>query len=135
MLIEIINAVRSAVGPAFPIGVRINSTDQLDGGLTEDDALEAVRLIDQTSVDLIDVSGGTYFPGAKAGSDSSSDGAYFTEFAARAKKLTTIPVMATGGFKTYQQTVDAVASGAVDMVGIARAMVLGPALANDWLTG
>lgn len=135
LLIEIINAVRSAVGPAFPIGVRINSTDQLDGGLTEDDALEAVRLIGQTSVDLIDISGGTYFPGAKASSDSSSDGAYFIEFAARAKKLTTIPVMATGGFKTYQQAVDAVASGAVDMVGIARAMVLNPALANDWLTG
>ena len=135
LIIEVINEVRSVVGAEFPIGVRINSTDQLDGGLIEDDALEAVRLIGQTSVDLIDISGGTYFPGAKASSDSSSSGAYFVEFAKRAKEVTDVPVMATGGFKTRGQAVDAVASGAVDMVGIARAMVLNPELPNDWLAG
>jgi hypothetical protein len=42
--------------------------------------------------------------------------------------------MATGGFKRREQAVDAVASGAVDIVGLARAMVLDPRLAKVWLT-
>ena len=125
--------MRRAVGPSFPVGIRINSTDQLEGGLTETDALEVVRLLDQTSIDLIDISGGTYFPGAKASSDGSGKGPYFLEFTRRAKGVTKVPLMATGGFKRREQAVDAVASGGVDMVGLARAMVLDPRLAEVWL--
>jgi hypothetical protein len=40
----------------------------------------------------------------------------------------------TGGFKRREQAVNAVASGAVDMVGLARAMVLNPRLADAWLS-
>ncbi len=134
IVLEVISKVRHAVGSSFPVGIRINSTDQLEGGLTEIDALEVVRLLDQTSIDLIDLSGGTYFPGAKASSDSSSRGAYFVDFARRAKGVTNIPVMTTGGFKKREQAVDALTSGAVDMVGIARAMVLDPQLPNVWFT-
>jgi len=71
----------------------------LEGGLTNDDALEVVRMLDQTSIDLIDVSGGTYFPGAKSSSDSASDGdPYFIHFASKARDVTKIPIMTTGGF-------------------------------------
>ena len=100
----------------------------------EDDALEVVRLLDQTSIDLIDISGGTYFPGAKASSDGSSRGPYFLDFARRARGVTKVPLMATGGFKKRAQAVDALESNAVDMVGLARAIVLNPQLAKAWLT-
>ena len=43
--------------------------------------------------------------------------------------------MLTGGFRRREQAEDAVASGAVDMVSVARAMVLNPRLAEAWLTG
>lgn len=134
IVIEVVNRVRSAVGPTFPVGIKINSTDHLEGGLTQEDALEAIRLLDQTSVDLIEISGGTYFPGAKASSDSSGSGPYFLEFARRARGITGVPLMATGGFKKREQAMDAVSSGAVDFVGLARAMVLNPRLAEDWFT-
>ncbi len=133
IVIEIINQVRQAVGPRFPVGIRINSTDQLEGGLSETDALEVVRLLDRTSVDLIDISGGTYFPGAKASSDGAGRGPYFLEFTRRARQVTTIPLMLTGGIKRRDQAIEAVAGGAADMAGLARAMVLDPALANTWL--
>ena len=134
LMIEVVNEVRKAVGPTFPIGIKINSTDKLEEGLTQNDALEALRLLDQTSIDLIDISGGTYFPGAEASSDGSSGEPYFLDFARRAKEVTKVPLMVTGGFKKRKQAVNAVASGAVDIVGIARAMVLNPQLANIWLT-
>ena len=134
VILELIEEVRRAVGPYFPIGIRINSTDQLEGGLTQDDALEVVSLLNKTSIDLIDISGGTYFPGAKASSDGTSVGPYFIDFARRARKATDIPLMLTGGFKCREQATDAVASGAVDIVGLARAMVLNPRLAAAWLS-
>jgi len=78
--------VRRAVGPSFPVGIRINSTGKLEGGLTEVNALEVARLLDQTSIDLIDVSGGTYFRDAKESSDGSSWGPYFIDFARHTKR-------------------------------------------------
>jgi 2,4-dienoyl-CoA reductase-like NADH-dependent reductase (Old Yellow Enzyme family) len=133
IVVDVINEVRRTVGPTFPIGIKINSTDKLEGGLTEDDALNLVRILDETSIDLIDISGGTYFPGAKASSDGSGEGPYFLDFSKKAKELTKIPLTVTGGFKKREQAVNAVASGAADMVGIARAMVLNPRLAESWL--
>lgn len=97
---KILKAVRHEVGPEFPIGLRMNASDQLDGGFTEEDGLEVVKSLDSLYLDLIDISGGTYFPGAKSSSDSSSGEPYFLGFAEKAKTLTNIPIMLTGGFKS-----------------------------------
>ncbi|POF28753.1 NADH:flavin oxidoreductase/NADH oxidase family protein [Roseibium marinum] len=135
LLLEAIEAARAAVGPDFPIGVKLNSSDQLEGGLIEDEALEVVAALENTSVDLIDISGGTYFPGAKAASDGAGRGPYFIGFAKRARTVTSKPLMLTGGFKTRAQAEDALAGGAVDIVGLARALALVPSLADQWKAG
>lgn len=132
IVLEVVKEVRSAVGPSFPIGIRINSTDQLEGGLTELDALEVVRLLDQSSIDLIDISGGTYFPGAKASSEGSSRGPYFLDFARLARGVTKVPLMLTGGIKKREQAMDAIAGGTIDMVGLGRAMALDPRIPENW---
>lgn len=132
LLIETIEATRAAVGPHFPIAVKLNSSDQLEGGLGEEDALEVVATLDSSSVDLIDISGGTYFPGAKSASDSAGRGPYFANFAKRARTLTSKPLMLTGGFKTRAQAEQAIESGVADVVGLARALVLVPDLPNLW---
>lgn len=134
IIIDIISAVRQAVGNGFPVGIRINSSDMMEGGLSERDALAVVRLLDKTTLDLIDISGGTYFPGAKAASNSSGNDPYFLAFAKQARAVTDIPLMLTGGFKKRQQAVDAIANNVVDMVNIGRAMALNPQLANTWLS-
>ena len=132
---NVISEVRRTVGPSYPVAIKINSTDKLEGGLTQTDALEVVRMLNNTSIDLIDVSGGTYFPGAKSSSDSpSNSGPYFIDFAKQAKANTKIPIMATGGFEKRDQAIDALETGSVDMVSLARAMALNPDLANTWLS-
>jgi len=135
IIVEIIAKVRSVVGASFPIGIKINSSDQLEGGLTQEDALEAIGILDKTSIDLIELSGGSYFPGAISSSDSSTKGPYFIDFAKKAKHLTNIPLVVTGGFKTRGQSLNALASNSADFVGLARALVLAPELPNDWLSG
>ncbi len=133
LLLEIIDHISKAVGPAFPIGVKINASDQLEGGLSEEEALHIIGRLEQSSIDLIDISGGTYFPGAKPASESAGHGPYFSDFAARARPRTGIPLMLTGGIKTRAQALDVLASGAADAIGLARALVLNPDLPETWL--
>jgi len=87
-----------------------------------------------TGIDLIDISGGTYFPGAPSTSDRAGSGPYFLEFAGRARAVTRKPLMVTGGFKTLQQAESSIAEEKADVVGLARALVLNPGLPNEWLS-
>lgn len=135
LLLEVIDEVRCAVGPSFPVAIKLNATDQLEGGFDHQDAFAVIAALDGTSIDLIDISGGTYFPGAKSASDGVSAGPYFLDFAQRARPLTGKPLMVTGGFKTLHQAADAVAGRGVDVVGLARAIVLDPDLPNRWQSG
>ena len=134
LLLEVIAAVRHAVGPEYPVGLKLNATDQLAGGFSEDEALDVIAALNDTGIDMIDISGGTYFPGASSSSDRAGSGPYFLDFAARARNKTPIPLMLTGGFKTLGQAEDAIANGQADIVGLARALVIDPELPSDWLS-
>ena len=58
--LELIAAVRSAVGPDYPIGYRLSADEYVDGGLTIDETVEFSKLLVEAGIDLIDVSGGIY---------------------------------------------------------------------------
>jgi len=135
LLLEVIDAVRPALGPDMPIAVKLNASDHLKGGLSEDDALAVVAALDATGIDLIDISGGTYFPGAQPASEGAGKGPYFLDFARRARQVTEKPLMATGGFKTLSQACDAVSDRTVDLVGLARGLALCPDLPALWRRG
>ena len=133
LLTEVVEEIRNAVDAHFVVAVKLNATDQLVGGFEEKEALAVISALDETGIDLIDISGGTYFPGAKSASDKVASGPYFVDFAKRARKRTDKPLMVTGGFKTLDQAVSAISSGGADLIGIARALVLDPNLPNSWL--
>ncbi|HNH49411.1 MAG TPA: NADH:flavin oxidoreductase, partial [Myxococcota bacterium] len=42
-LIEVVRAVRAAVGPTFPVGVKLNSADFQRGGFSEEESMEVVE--------------------------------------------------------------------------------------------
>lgn len=132
LVIEVVDAVRAAVPKDFTVAIKLNATDQIEGGLTPDDALEVVAALDNRGLDLMEVSGGTYFPGAAPASDTLSGQPYFFDFCQDARKATNVPLMATGGFKTRGQSDAALASGAIDCIGLARALVLDPSLPTTW---
>ncbi len=127
LLLETVGAVRTATGPQFAIAIKLNATDQLEGGLSSDDALAVVSALAETGIDLLDISGGTYFPGAPSASDGAGRGPYFLDFAKKARGRTQTPLMLTGGFKSVDQMLAARDSG-IDVIGLARALILDPAL-------
>jgi hypothetical protein len=57
--LDILGRIKSTLGGEFPVLIKMNSEDFIDGGLTVDDSLQIARLLDQTGIDAIELSGGT----------------------------------------------------------------------------
>jgi 2,4-dienoyl-CoA reductase-like NADH-dependent reductase (Old Yellow Enzyme family) len=143
-LLEIVRAVRDAVGPAFPIGVKLNSADFQRGGFTIDDAMDVVRRLEAAGIDLLEISGGNYESPAMAGSgelqreqrtSSREREAYFLDYARQIRTVTKLPIMLTGGMRSRATMEQAVSSGAVDVIGVARPMAYTPDLPARLLDG
>lgn len=132
-VLEVYRAMRKAVGPKFPIGIKLNSADFQRGGFTEEESLEAIRALADAGMDLIEISGGTYEAPAMTGVKAKAPAvksstrlreAYFLDFAEKARKVASCPLAVTGGFRSGAGMSQAVGSGAVDMVGLARILAL-----------
>lgn len=136
-LLEIVAAVRAAVGPAFPISVKLNSADFQKGGFDFDDSLQVVRWLEAAGVDLIEISGGTYEQPKLLGIEGMEGEAaqnvapttlareaYFVDFALAMQAAVSVPLMVTGGFRSRAAMEQALASGAADLIGIGRPMCL-----------
>ena len=55
---ETVQEVRTSVGNAVPVAVRLGGCDYLPEGSTEEDAVHAAVLLENAGVDLLDISGG-----------------------------------------------------------------------------
>lgn len=135
LLIDTIAAVRAAVGNTFPVAVKLNATDRIDGGFSDRESAEVIRMLDETSIDLIEISGGTYFPGARSSGGGRPGEPYFLDFARSIRERTRKPLAVVGGFKTHRQAAEAVREGTLDMVGLARPLVVAPDLPGEWTAG
>ncbi|MFH8282636.1 NADH:flavin oxidoreductase/NADH oxidase family protein [Streptomyces antibioticus] len=149
-LIEIVRAVRAALGPGVPIGVKLNSADFQRGGMTEDESTEVVLALAAEGIDLLEISGGNYESTVFMGADAAERGearastktreAYFLGYAERVRKAiddsgTTLPLMVTGGFRTRTGMTEALESGAVDVIGLGRPLILEPDLPRRLIAG
>ena len=108
-LLEIVAAVRAAVGPGFPVSVKLNSADFQKGGFDFTDSLQVVQWLEAASVDLIEISGGTYeqpkllgVAGQEAeeapqvAPSTAAREAYFVDFAKAMQAEGSVPLRVTG---------------------------------------
>ncbi|MEZ4604871.1 MAG: NADH:flavin oxidoreductase/NADH oxidase family protein [Desulfobacterales bacterium] len=66
-VLEVYRAIRKAVGKKFPIGIKLNSSDFMHGGFTEEESIAVAKALADDGIDLIEISGGTYERPAMAG--------------------------------------------------------------------
>jgi 2,4-dienoyl-CoA reductase-like NADH-dependent reductase (Old Yellow Enzyme family) len=125
--------VRRQVGPGFPVGIKLNSADFQRGGFTEEESLDTIRALAEAGIDLIEISGGTYEAPAMSGANhepqkasTASREAYFLSFAEKVRAAVDVPLMVTGGFRSAAGMEGALASGALDIVGLARLLAIDP---------
>ncbi len=136
-LLAVIAKTRAAVGPDFPISVKLNSADFQKGGFAFEDSLQVVQWLEAASVDLIEISGGTYEQPALMGAEGMEEKedqnvapstqareAYFVDFAKAMQESVKVPLMVTGGFRTRAAMEQALGDGAADVIGLGRPMCI-----------
>lgn len=139
-VLEIYKAMRAEVGDSFPIGIKLNSADFQKGGFTQAESMQVIEALTKAGIDLIEISGGTYESPAMMGANKRSKPqkdstkkreAYFLSYAEQVREISDIPLVVTGGFRSSAGMRDAIASGATDMVGLARPIILYPDIPNN----
>jgi 2,4-dienoyl-CoA reductase-like NADH-dependent reductase (Old Yellow Enzyme family) len=140
MVLEAYHSVRDAVGNRYPVIVKLNNTDSIDGGVGVDDMLRTAAMLAEVGIDAIEVSGGTSTalsqgnPEASWAKTSPAE-AYWREAAARLKKAVHVPVMLVGGIRSYEVADKLVEDGVADYVSMCRALIREPGLVNRWKSG
>lgn len=125
-LLEVVRTVRERVGPNVGVGVKLNSADFQRGGFTEEESMGVVEALSAESIDLLEISGGTYERAAMMGSAASQREstrqreAYFLEYAEQVRARASMPLMLTGGLRSRTAVDEALRSGAVDVIGLGR---------------
>ncbi len=146
-LIETLRATRKAVGSDFPLAIKLNSDDFRRGGFSFDDCLQLLAMLNSETLDLIEISGGTYEQPKLLGADGRSEDAmplrqstvrreaYFLEYARAIRAVANMPILMPGGFRSRAGMEAAVASGDVDVIGLARPLCTMPDLPGKLLAG
>lgn len=130
LLLSVIREARKVVGPEFPISVKLNSSDFQKGGFTEEESIEVVKMLDKEKIDLLEISGGTYEKVAffmmnedRAKKSTLEREAYFIDFARKVRSVSKIPLLITGGFRSYAFCNEVLESGELDLIGMARPFI------------
>ncbi len=134
----IIQGVRLSVGAEFPISVKLNSADFQKGGFTLEECIQVATWLGQDSIDLLEISGGTYEQMSLLGVEATEvrdstrrREAYFIEYAEQIKAKASVPVMITGGFRSRAVMQRALQNGEVDVIGLARPLCTQADCANQ----
>lgn len=150
LLLEVVRAVRAAVGDDFPVSLKLNSADFQRGGFSQEDGLIVAKWLNDEKLDLLEVSGGTYEQPRLVGLDNLTMNpekaesrrestiareAYFLEYAKDIRTVYKGPLMVTGGFRSREGMDAALTSGACDMIGIGRPLCIDSDVPNKLLSG
>ncbi|MDZ4051045.1 NADH:flavin oxidoreductase/NADH oxidase family protein [Limnobacter sp.] len=150
-LLEAVRAVRKAVGPAFPVAVKLNSDDFRKGGFSNEECLQVVKWLNDEKIDLLEISGGTYeqprLLGHTGAADSVKDEqptqrestkkreAYFLNYARAIREVATMPLMVTGGFRSREAMEEALSDGVCDVIGLGRPLCTHPDTPKQLMNG
>lgn len=138
-LLEVLEALRKALGRDFPVLIKMNSRDFLEGGLELEDAVKVGRMLEDRGIDAIELSGGTFLSGELSPSrtkiSSEDKEAYFRDAAKRFKETISVPLILVGGMRSLDLAEKLVQEGYADYISMSRPFIREPGLIRRWEDG
>ena len=136
-MLLVVEKVRAAVGPRFPIDIRISGSERTEGGYGIETGVEIAKALDGR-VDMIHVSAGTQqvpysailmHPGIFQQPGENSG------LAAEIKKHVKVPVCTVGAFSDPDLMVDYMETTGVDCIAMGRQLIADPFFPKKVLRG
>jgi thioredoxin reductase len=136
-VLEVLDKVRSKVGRDYPITIRLNGDDFIEGGISIEYALRVVKELDKAGIDGFHITGEIYesFPKGKMISPMSIQPAPLVELAAAVKRVTSKPVIAVAKIYRPQLMEDVLVKNQADFIALGRSLLADPELPNKVLNG
>ncbi|MDE0062944.1 MAG: FAD-dependent oxidoreductase [Gammaproteobacteria bacterium] len=133
--LEVLRAVREAVGDDFVVGTRVGPHN-LPGGLNVAEHVEIVnRVLEEGIIDYLNVSHGSSLNSHKIIAAMHEEAGYEIPFSEQVTALTTLPTIVTGRFTTLAQADALIEAGKADLVGMTRAHIADPDLVRKTASG
>lgn len=128
---EVYRAMRGEVDKNYPILIKMNADDFIEGGLCPEESARIAKRLEDAGVCAFEISGGMYESGGKTvrpDIDSPGQEAYFRPLAGLFKERLKTPVMLVGGMRSRQVMEDILSKGDADLISMSRPLIREPDL-------
>jgi 2,4-dienoyl-CoA reductase-like NADH-dependent reductase (Old Yellow Enzyme family) len=139
--LQVLKAVRSAVGENYPVMMKFNCSDFVEGGLELEDALAAAATLEKAGIDAIELSGGLLRASmmgpspSRAGINKPSKEAYHQTEARAFRAKLNLPLVLVGGLRSFEVAENMVSEGIADYIAMSRPLIREPDLIARWQAG
>lgn len=141
IVLTILEGIKVACREMFPVLIKLNSEDFIDGGLTVEEMLQIAAMLEKADIDGIEMSGGSmdaaskFKPVRRGGLPSEDQEVYYRAAASQFKSVIGVPLILVGGIRSYTAAEQLVADGIADYISLSRPFIREPHLIARWKKG
>ena len=141
IVIEILQQIKEKCGNDYPVMIKINSDDFIDGGLSQEDCLAACAMLEENGIGAIEFSGGSLagsrkgFEPIRQGELKITDEAYYLDAAKNYKAKIKVPLILVGGIRYYENAEELLENKLCDYISFCRPLVREAKLIKRWHSG
>jgi 2,4-dienoyl-CoA reductase-like NADH-dependent reductase (Old Yellow Enzyme family) len=125
LLMEVFEAIRKAVGPDYPVLIKLNAQDFIENGLSLEEAIRVGLMLQERGIDAIELSGGLLNnPNVlRTHISSKGDEAYLQNEARTFKEYINVPLFLGGGIRSYDIASQLIEQGVTDYISMCRPFI------------
>lgn len=138
IVFEVYHKIRETVGVDYPIFIKINSEDRVDGGFTLEECTQVCKELERQGINGIEVSSGLGLSRESAPAPkikSAEEEGIFAQNALSIASQLSIPVISVGAYRTPQIIESWLNKGNIQAVSLCRPLISEPDLPNRWKQG
>jgi len=129
--LEVLRRIRAEHGREYPVLVKLNAEDFIEGGLTLEESCRIAAMLEDEGVNAIEISAGmaeTVDKIVRTKIDAPEKEGYFVPYAREFRNHVGVPLLCVGGFRSLGVMEATLAGGAADFVSLCRPLIREPDL-------
>ncbi len=141
IVLDILKAIRKVVDETYPVLIKMNASDFVEGGFSPQDMIDTALLLENAGIDAIEMSGGNpsysgkYIPVRAGKFDSPEKEVFYRDAAKQYKQKVSVPLILVGGIRSFETAESLIKDGIADYISLSRPLIREPHLVNRWQSG
>lgn len=145
-VLDIIKSIRKKVGINYPVGIKMNGSDRIEGGLDVDEATLLAKIFSKAGFDFLEISSYIHKAGllekiislppeSQKNIRERNLEAFNLDFAVKIKQSIDIPIILVGGLYRFKTISEIISNHGIDFCSMSRPLICQSDLPNIWKIG